>query len=341
VRSSTGLVPVVIVLAWILAVTPAAAAALGRPSYVAGDRWVYELTGSLGGLPGFNDTDLGSFALSLAARVEVNVQALVARGLEVSTRTTGFLNGTFELPSGSIPDFVTVTGTLTSDRTEVLEPGGYFAVESRDRTTYVADVSLGISVRTEVHLWTNATTQVDADAMFPIAVGERVTASLETNLSVDTAVEAFGFSTSSSNETTLVSTWRREALAEEDVSVDAGTFRAVRLNQSLAAFPGLSVLGAVPGGNETAFWSNDVRYYVLRTAYVNGSPVLEMQLKSFTPGTADSLLLPILIGASIAVAGVVAVVWLRRRSKAASKPPESAGPGSKDPEIPQEESRAR
>jgi len=341
-RPPPGFVPIAFVLASILALASAATGlAVDRPAYMAGDRWVYELSGSLGGLPGMNETDIGSFSLSVAARVEVAVRSAADAGLEVSTRTTGYLNGTFELPDGSIPGTVTVTGTLTSVRTETWEPDGFLAVEARDRTTYVADVALFLPVRFEVDLWTNATTLVDAGAVFPLEVGGRATASLETNVSVDTIVRAFGSTMRSSNETTISSEWSREALAEETVTVEAGTFRAVRLNQSLGAFPGIPVLGGVPGGNETAFWSNDVRYYVRTTAYVNGTPALTMQLKSFTAGTTDSFLLPVLIGASIAAACVIVLALLRRRSKGASRPEGSEGRGSKVQETVPEGSRAR
>jgi len=310
-----------------------ALAAVERPQYTAGDRWVYDLVGSLAGLPGLNASAQGDFALRLAARVEVSVVGPVVQnvggtevaGIEVATHTSGFLNGTFVIPNGSASQTVTVTGSLTSDVTEVWEVNGYFPIESEESTAYAASISFFITVPVEVHIWTNATTNVTADALFPLDVGGRASASLKTDLAVNLSAEAFGSQTTFANETTVASTWSRLVLAQEPVAVEAGTFQAYRLNQTLGSFPVFAGVAAAPGANETAFWSNDVGYYVKRTAYVNGSEVAEMQLKSYSRGPPGGFsLLEVVVGSvAAAVAASLTIFWLRRRrkAKAAAKPP--------------------
>ena len=102
------------------------------------------------------------------------------------------------------------------------------------------------------------------------------------------------------------------------MTVEAGTFLTYKLNQTLETFPGIP--GAFEGGNETAYFSNDIGYYVKRQAYANGTPAAEMSLKSYTygarpagPSVVDLLLF---VAVPIALAGVVAfVIWRRRKRR--------------------------
>src|SRR5437879_13250698 len=50
-----------------------AVAALSKPTYSAGDRWVYVLDGSLNAFPNLNSSQTGAFHFDLVGRVEVNV----------------------------------------------------------------------------------------------------------------------------------------------------------------------------------------------------------------------------------------------------------------------------
>ena len=311
-----------------------ASAAVQRPSYSAGDRWVYILEGSLAALPGLNDTGVGFSVLTLAGRVEVEVlgaaERTVAgasiRGFEVATRTTAFLNGTFTVPGGPSPLLATVRGTLSSRLVELWEDQGIFAVESRDTATYQVDVVYIVPIHVEVRIRTNATTSVLSDPLFPLEVGQRATASLTTNLTANATVIAFGMENTSEAQTRVTTSWSREILSQESVGVEAGTFAAYRMNQSLSSFPGLGGVPSVPGGNESAFWSNDVGSYVKRVAYANGTSVAELRLQSYSYGSPGNALLLVSLGLGVLAGGVAiaALVWRRRRRKRATPagPPE-------------------
>ncbi len=338
--------PVLVVsLAWILGGAAVlggsgvASAALEKPSYAAGDRWVYTLEGSLQGLPDMEDT--GDFALTLVGRVEVDVNGVsertvggtAVRVVQVSTRVTGFLNGTFSVPDGLPSASVSVSGTFASVTQEVWEDEGYFAIESQDTTTYVAEVFLIITATFEVAAFLNATTTVVQDGTFPLDVGENASASLETELTVNSTATVFGQTTTVEDTTNLSSIWRREVLALESVAVEAGTFSAYRLNQSLGFFPGLSAAGSPIAGYETAHFSNDVGYYVKRVAYSDGAPVAELRLKSYTYQAAGSPFplsaLEIGLLGTVAVVALALAVWIVRRRRRRAEPPgpPTGGPG--------------
>ena len=304
-----------------------ASAAVQRPSYSAGDRWVYILEGSLDALPGLSDTGMGFSLLTLAGRVEVevlgtaerSVPAGSIRGFEVATRTTAFLNGTFTVPGGPSPLPATVSGTLTSQLVEFWEGQGIFAVESRDTATYQVDVAYIVPIHVEVQMRTNATTSVLSDPLFPLDVGQRATASQTTDLTANATVIAFGMESTSEAQTRVTTNWSREVRSQESVAVEAGTFAAYRMNQSLSSFPGLGVFPSVPGGNEDAFWSNDVGSYVKRVAYANGTSVAELRLQSYRYGSPGSALLLVSLGLGVLAGGaaIAALVVRRRRRKRA------------------------
>src|SRR3989454_7600739 len=56
-------------------------------------------------------------------------------------------------------------------------------------------------------------------------------------------------------------------------------FRSYKLNQTLGSFPGIPS-GLSGGGNETAYFSNDVGFYVKRVAYENGTDRKSTRLNS-------------------------------------------------------------
>ena len=75
-KRAHGAVCLVISLLFLAALTGMAgpsSAALQKPSYQSGDHWVYELSGSLSALPGFNASESGSFHFDLVGRVDVDV----------------------------------------------------------------------------------------------------------------------------------------------------------------------------------------------------------------------------------------------------------------------------
>jgi hypothetical protein len=304
-----------------------ASAAVQRPSYSAGDRWVYILEGSLNALPGLNDTGISFSVLTLAGRVEVEVLGAAertiagasVRGFEVATRTTAFLNGTFTVPGGPSPLPAIVSGTFTSQLVELWEDQSFFAVESRDTATYQVDVAYIVPIHIEVRTRTNATTSVRSDPLFPLDVGQRATAAHTTDLTANATVIAFGIESAAEDQTVISTNWSREVLSQESITVEASTFAAYRMNQSLTSFPGLGGVPSVPGGNDDAFWSNDVGSYVKRVASVNGTSVAELRLQSYRYGSAGDALVPASIGLGLLAGGaLIAVLFLRRRRKRAT-----------------------
>lgn len=299
----------------------AARAALERPTYTAGDRWTYVLQASLGSLPGLNASQ-GVFGLGLYGLVEVDVlgtaQASVGGasvpGVRVATEASGVLNGSFEIPGNAS---VRASGTFSSEASEIWEGRDELPTISNSSSSYVLSVTFGISFTVQARVWLNVSTSYASLPEFNLSVGETATAPFTADISVATAVSGSGFTNSNESRGTAAGTWSRQVLGTENVSVEAGAFPSHRLNQSLGTFPGLGV--PVPGAaaNETAWFSNDVGYYVKRQAFVNGTPVAEMRLKSYTypaaPGGPSLGALALVVGLPLAAAAVLVLLILRRR----------------------------
>lgn len=310
----------------LLALHGTASAAMVRPTYAVGNRWVYTLSGSIDTFPGFNGSSSGGFAFELTGRLEVEVHGFVARAVRVDSLARGYLNGSFSLPPQLGGGTASVTGTFTSDGTELWEDQGYFAIESNATTTFSADISYFITTHLDAAIRTDANTTVGPNNLFPLDVGSASTVDLSTTVTTNSTFTFLGNTTTAENTTTVFSSWRRDVVALETVRVEAGTFSSYKLNQTLGSFPGLVSGGAFAEGNETAYFSNDVGYYTKRVAYVNGTPVAETTLKSYTYGAPapSSFPFPILILLVVAVAAAILfIVWFTRRKKR----PTSAPPG--------------
>ncbi len=333
-----------VAVAAILGTAGGARAALQRPAYAAGDRWVYVLQGNLGSFPGLNASQ-GNVSLGLSGLVEVDIagpaQAVVGgtevAGVRALTHTSGFLNGTFVIPGNGT---VHASGTFFSDVSEVWEGQDFLPTVTNSSSSYVISLTVGIPFSVTANVWINATTAWTSLPAFNLSVGEGATASFTTDASVTTSFAIFGFGNRTQNQTSLSGTWDRQVLDLENVTVEAGTFSAYRMNESLGSFPGLGL--AVPSGaaNETAWFSNDVGYYVKRDAYVNGTQIAEMRLKSYTyPAASPGLsLLDITLLSAIPIAAIalVAFMLLRRRRKkpAATVTTGTAGPVGELPPSP-------
>jgi hypothetical protein len=322
---------VLVALAGALAAAGAARASLEKPAYDAGNRWVYILQGSLGGLPGFN-ASVGGFQLDLSGIAEVDIVGTTPLGVEAKTHASGFLNGTFAIPSNLTGNAtVTATGSFSSETSELWEGQDYLPVASNSSTAYAVDVTVVITARATVNLWVNATTAYASLPSFDLDVGDSASAAFTSQIEASSSFSSFGFGGHEANTTTVGGAWTRQVLGTENVTVEAGTFSAYRLNESLSAFPGLAAVPA-GGANETAWFSNDVGNYVRRVAYVNGTPAAEMRLKSYTypvaPG-GPSLAEIILIGVALLGAVAATVLLVLRRGKArreSGKGSSGAGP---------------
>ena len=321
-RGISGIVSILLVFA-IVSSMPPTNGALRKPMYAPGDKWVYVLDGSLGGFPGFNASQ-GTFHLALVGLVNVNVIGsgivLVNNGyvsaVRVDSRATGWLNGTFSVPpvgSGQI------TGSFTTTSTEFWENHAYLPMESLGTTSYNANVNLGITTPLTLSLRVNATTSYSSVPPFELDVGQNASAAFTAHVELNSTFTAFFQTMTSQNVTDVSSTWHRDVLSRENVSVKAGTFSAYKLNQTLGSFPGLP--SGLAGGNETAYFSNDVGFYVKRTAYENGTPSAEMRLRSYSYGagpaagiSATQVLLFIVLPIAV-IALVVVLLWRRRKAR--------------------------
>lgn len=311
--------------------TSPAAAVLQKPTYAPGDRWVYVLEGSLRGFPAFNETQIGQFRFDLVGRVDVEVvgfrdlnrSGVFIPTILVETRTTGFLNGTLFAPGiGSAQ----VTGTFGFLSEEFWEGEGYVPIEASGTTTYVAHVTSVVTADLAFIVHLNSTGSGPSVPPFELGAGENATASVQTRLEANATVTVLGQSRSVENNTEVSSIWRRELGSEESVRVEAGMFATHKFNQTLGLFPG--ILG-IAAGNETAYFSNDVGYYVKRVGFQDGEPVTEMRLRSYTyaagPGLkATTLLVLILVPAAL----ILLAVFLVRRRRAARKAKRSTPTGS-------------
>lgn len=311
-----------------LAAAGSARAALEKPSYAAGDRWVYILRGSMGAFPGLNASQ-GTTELGLSGLVEVDVvgpaQAVVGGtsvpGVRVESHASGFLNGTFAMPRNGT---FHASGTFAADTSEVWEGQDYLPTLSNSSSSYTISVTLGITVSLSADVWVNASTTYAALPRFNLSVGENAAAPFTADASVATTATFLTFRMHNESQGSSAGVWTREVLGSGNVTVDAGTFSAYRLNESLSSFPGLGIAVSGGGANETAWFSNDVGYYVKRQAFVNGSPVAEMELKSYAypaaPPQLSLLDLTLLALIPIAAVAVVAILVLHRRRRAPKAP---------------------
>lgn len=321
-------VGILVLLAGALATAVPGRAAPTKPTYDPGDRWVYVLQGSLGGLPGLNASQGGAFSLGLTGIVQVDITAADASGVHAETHASGFLNGTFGVFGNAS---VTATGSFSSDTKELWEGQDYLPVRSNGSTSYTVDVTTVLSARVLVNLWTNASTSYGTLPPFNLSVGDSVSTSFGSQIQLATSFSAFGFGDHVENRTTVSGLWTRQVLGRENVTVEAGTFPAYRLNESLGGFPGLAALPS-GGGNQTAWYSLDVGNYVRRVAYMNGTPVAEMRLKSYTypaapPGLSLTDIALLSLAPIVAVALVIALLLRRRKARhEAAKGSSGAGP---------------
>jgi len=326
-RGATWLLVSVLVVAVFNGMAALAGAALSKPTYAAGDRWVYVLDGSLNAFPNLNSSQTGAFHFDLVGRVEVKVlgPSSVLSGsvpipvVAVDTSASGFLNGTFAVPNVGTAH---VTGTFTTRTSEIWEDRAYLPIQSNTTTSYSADVTLGFSTSFTATVRANASASVATIPPFELEVGQNASAALQTHLVVNSTFTAAGRTQSSENRTDVSSVWRREVLSRESVTVEVGTFTAYKLNQTVGSFPGI---GGISGGtNETAYFSNETGYYVKRDAYANGTHVAEMRLKSYSFGAKGStfgLVDWLLLVAAAAVGVVLVLVYWRRRKKRIPEPP--------------------
>src|SRR2546423_14353255 len=149
-RGAAWLLVSVLVVAVLNGAAARAGAALSKPTYAAGDHWVYVLDGSLDGFPNLNSSQTGAFHFDLVGHVEVDVlgPSSVLSGsvpipvVAVDTSASGFLNGTFAVPNVGTAH---VTGTFTTRTSEIWEDGASLPIRSSTSSSFSARVTLGFS----------------------------------------------------------------------------------------------------------------------------------------------------------------------------------------------------
>src|SRR2546427_1622579 len=243
-RGVSSIVVLFVVTAAVLATSAPSRAALHKPTYAAGDHWVYILDASLSTFPGFNASQ-GPFQFGLIGFVYINVIGPVnvlagnasIPAIRVDSRATGYLNGTVPGPGGL--GSAQLTGTFATSSTEFWEDQSYLSIQTHGTSTYDADVTFIVTTKLVADLRVDATTSVTASPPFDLDVGQKATANLTSHVELNSTFSAFGRTMRSQNETNITSTWHRDVLSLENVTVDAGTFSAYKLNQTLAGFPGI------------------------------------------------------------------------------------------------------
>src|SRR3989442_12724394 len=280
----SSIVVLFVVTAAVWAASAPSRGALHKPTYAAGDHWVYVLDASLSTFPGFNASQ-GTFQFGLIGFVYVNVigpvNVLVGNAsipaIRVDSRATGYLNGTVPGPGGL--GSAQLTGSFETSSTEYWEDQSYLSIQSHGTSPYAADVTYIFKTKLVADLRVNASTAVSAIPPFDLEVGQSATANLTSHVELNSTFSVFGRTMSSQNETNLSSTWHRDVLSLENVTVEASLFSAYQVNQYPAGFPGIPA-GLSGGGNEPAFFSKVVGFYVRRAAYETGPPGGERRLRS-------------------------------------------------------------
>src|SRR5256885_12397391 len=191
-RGAAWLLVSILVVAVFNGMAARAGAALSKPTYAAGDRWVYVLDGSLNAFPNLNASQTGAFHFDLVGRVEVDVLgpssvlfgSLPISVVAVDTSASGFLNGTFAVPNVGTAQ---VTGTFTTRTSEIWEDRAYLPIRSNTTTSYLADVTLGFSTSLTSTLRWDASASVAMILPFDLEVGSSASAALQTHLEIGRA----------------------------------------------------------------------------------------------------------------------------------------------------------
>src|SRR2546422_2860141 len=209
-RGVLSIVVLIVVTAAVLASAPSRGA-WHKPTYAAGDHWVYVPDASLSTFPGFNASQ-GTFQFGLIGFVYVNVigavNVLAGNGsipaIRVDSRATGYLNGTFPGPGGV--GTAQLTGSFETSSTEYWEDQSYLSIHSHGTSSYDADVTYIFTTKLVADLRVNATTSVSAIPPFDLDVGQSATANLTSHVELNSTFSVFGRTMSSQNETNLSST---------------------------------------------------------------------------------------------------------------------------------------
>ncbi len=336
---------VVIMLVFSLFVVAAPAggqASMERPTYTAGDFWVYDLH-----LPTEIDLPENTIIdIDLTGDSTLTVQGTEMRNIRGEVRSVYRATHALELSAeGNVSidllgEFInaTFTATVTADETAYLDTEG---LEVWERHT---EFNLNVSAELEVEPGFSVTTSIEANGTvemaltyttntwgFPLTVGQTGEEGFNATGTTFFQLTFLDNVTSESGEIAFDASSSFEALREETITVPAGQFTTIVVANS----PGAEETPIPVNVSTLAYWSSAVGAPV-RYAATNetGEVQVEFVLSSYRYQVAESLsilgldiavAIPILVGIA-AVAIILAIVLGRRRRPATPPPPPSEGP---------------
>ncbi|MFQ5553427.1 MAG: hypothetical protein ACE5EW_06885 [Thermoplasmata archaeon] len=331
-----------LVVAMFLVTAPASGQlSVERPTYTAGDSWVYELNL-------LTDLDLPentTAEFTLTGTSTVTIQRSMMRNIGGAVRdvyeATHVLEasavGSVSLEFFNTTTNATFTATATVDETAYLDTAG---LEVWERQT---EFSLNVSADLEVSPGVTVTTSIDANGTvdmvlnyttntwgFPLAVGNTGEEAFSANGWSYFEATLLGNTTSMGSALAFNGTSSFEAVREQTITVDAGQFETV----VVANTPGTSETPVPTNISTLAYWSSavgaPVRYTVTNET---GEEQVELALTGYRYqagglsilGLPAEIAIPILVGIA-AVAIILVVVLGRRRRPAMPPPPPPPGP---------------
>ncbi|MFQ5908657.1 MAG: hypothetical protein ACE5JE_07530 [Thermoplasmata archaeon] len=331
-----------LVFALFLVTAPAGGqASMERPTYTAGDFWVYNLI-----LP--TEVELpenATVTIDLAGSSRLTIQGSEMRNIRGDLRSVYQATHALELSaegSASIEFFgefinATFTATVTVDETAYLDTEGLEVWERH--TEFDANVSADLEVAPGATVATsiaaNGTVEMAMNYTtntwgFPLTVGKTGEEGFNTTGTTHFQFTLLGNQTSESGEIAFDAVSSFEALREETITVPAGEFTTI----VVASTPGTGEIPIPVNLSTLSYWSSTVGAPV-RYAATNetGDVQVEFVLTGYRYqatelsilGLPAAVAIPILVGIA-AVAIILVVVLGRRRRPAMPPPPPPPGP---------------
>ncbi|MGQ0797604.1 MAG: TapB family protein [Methanobacteriota archaeon] len=277
-------------------------AAVDAPRLAVGDRWTYFTDTAT--TDGFRLVGTATFAIDSRDIVVVSGQALDVFRVEVGG--SGNASGRVEF-EGNV---YRLSGTWTLAGEELLEVDGLKVVSSYVRLVAsgrTQPLNLALTIRVE-----NTTTfEILDDAWrFPVHAGDVGTLTERLNTSEDILARAGLSEERSSSNATVVRTLRYRAEADERLSVPAGTFDTIRINETTQ-----------DGRYTHLYYAPMVGNNVRSESYnATGERIGSTGLASYRYQVLElpGLAWPTLLAAGLVVVGIavpVAVLFVRRRSR--------------------------
>src|SRR3989442_706231 len=128
-----------------------------------------------------------------------------------------------------------MSGWCTTGSPDFWEGQGSLPIESLGTTSYPAAVTFGITTPLVFALRVNATPSYSSIPPFELDVGQNASAAFAAHVELNSTFTAFFRTMTSQNVTDVSSTWHRDVLSRENVTVEAGTFSARQPQSNLSS----------------------------------------------------------------------------------------------------------